>query len=144
MKIVVQRAFHSKVSVAQEVVGEIERGLVLLVCLEKGDDSKAVLKAADKILNLRIFEDDSAKMALNIYQEQGQILAVSQFTLSWNGKGGHRPSFDLSMPPSQAKVLFKLFCDTLKEKVDVSTGRFGQNMQLTIQNDGPVTFSLSF
>lgn len=144
MKIVVQRSQEARVLVEDQVVGQIERGLVLLVCLEKDDDTACVLKAAEKILKLRVFEDERGKMTSNIVQEKAQILAVSQFTLSWNGKGGHRPSFDFSMPPSQAKILFKVFCDALREEVEVSIGRFGQHMLLNIQNDGPVTFSLSF
>jgi D-tyrosyl-tRNA(Tyr) deacylase len=144
MKIVVQRSLISEVLVDEIIVGKIEKGLVLLVCIEREDTSETMLKAATKVLNLRIFEDKTGKMTSNIIQAQGQILAVSQFTLSWNGKGGHRPSFDLSMPPQEAKVLFKIFCDAIREHVDVETGRFGQHMCLNIQNDGPVTFNLSF
>lgn len=144
MKIVLQRSLGSQVLVQNNIVGEIERGLVLLVCLEKGDDKKTIDKSVAKILKLRVFEDDSGKMSLNILEAKAQILAVSQFTLSWDGKGGHRPSFDQSMPAQDAKILFKVFCDKLREAVSVETGRFGEHMHLKILNDGPVTLFLSF
>ena len=144
MKIVLQRSLNSQVLVQNKIVGEIEGGFVLLVCLEKGDDIKTIDKAVAKILKLRVFEDDSGKMSLNILEAKAQILAVSQFTLSWDGKGGHRPSFDLSMPAQEAKILFKVFCDKLRENVCVETGRFGEHMHLKILNDGPVTLFLSF
>ena len=144
MKVLVQRSKASSVSVDGKTVGKIERGMVLLVCLEKGDQKEQVEKAVTKITSLRIFEDDEAKMNLNIEDSGGSILAISQFTLAWDGKKGNRPSFDLSMPPQEAKILFKLFLEKLREKVVVETGEFGANMQVSITNDGPVTFHLSF
>ena len=89
-------------------------------------DTEAVLKkAASKILAARVFNDDNEKMNLNIQQVQGSILAISQFTLSWRGDKGNRPSFDLSMPPNEAEQLFNHFCELLREHVPVEKGRFG-------------------
>ncbi len=145
MKVVVQRCGEARVEVDGEVVGAIQRGFLLLVCFEKGDGQETYLKAARKILALRIFEDsESEKMDCNIQDIQGQILAVSQFTLSWDGKKGHRPSFDGSLPPTQARVFFKLFCEALREKVPVERGRFGEWMDVYLHNQGPVTFHLNF
>jgi D-tyrosyl-tRNA(Tyr) deacylase len=144
MKIVVQRSLESSVSVASDVIGSISNGLVLLVCLEKGDDEKSIAKAAQKILALRIFADEQGRMNKNILQSGGEVLAISQFTLSWNGQKGNRPSFDNSMAPDEANSFFIKFCDILKEQVKVETGAFGESMQVSITNDGPVTFFLEF
>lgn len=145
MKIVVQRSLYSEVLVDNEIVGSISSGMVLLVCFEKNDEEHVISKAAEKILALRIFEDpENGKMNLNLDQVGGQILAISQFTLSWNGTKGNRPGFDASMKPEQANQFFQKFCQLLSDKVSVQTGRFGASMQVKIQNDGPVTFSLSF
>ncbi|MCP4911650.1 MAG: D-tyrosyl-tRNA(Tyr) deacylase [Oligoflexia bacterium] len=145
MKIVIQRSKKSNVIVDNKVVGEIERGMVLLVCMEKGDDLSSVEKAAKKILGLRIFSDEQGKMNLSLKQVEGDVLAISQFTLSWDGVKGNRPSFDRSMPPNEANELFESFCDLLiKQEVKVEKGVFGASMEVNIQNDGPVTFSLDF
>lgn len=144
MKIVIQRSNEASVIVENEVVGKIKSGLVLLVCLEIDDDLEKVKSAAEKILALRVFDDEKGKMGKNVCDAGGQVLAISQFTLSWDGKKGHRPSFDQSMPPLEAQILFKLFCDELRTKVEVATGKFGAMMEVCIKNNGPVTFSLSF
>ena len=116
MKIVVQRALESKVLVSGQVVGEIDHGLVLLICFEKDDDKDCIEKSVNKILNLRIFEDENAKMNKSIIETGGKLLCVSQFTLSWNGKKGNRPSFDNSMKPTEANDLFMDLCEKFKEK----------------------------
>ncbi|MDH5580509.1 MAG: D-aminoacyl-tRNA deacylase [Bdellovibrionales bacterium] len=145
MKVVIQRSLESAVLVEDEIISRIDKGLVLLVCLEKGDDDKTIEKAASKILNLRCFEDKvSQKMNVNIIDSGGAILAISQFTLSWNGQKGNRPGFDNSMPPDQAHVFFEKFCNILSQKVEIQTGKFGAHMKVQIINDGPVTFHLVF
>ena len=145
MKVVIQRSKKSNVIVEEKIVGEIDKGMVLLVCMEKGDGQSNIEKAAKKILGLRIFSDDQGKMNLSLKQMEGKILAISQFTLSWDGVKGNRPSFDNSMPPNEANELFESFCDLLsKEDVVVEKGVFGASMEVNIQNDGPVTFSLDF
>ncbi|PIK16226.1 D-aminoacyl-tRNA deacylase [Halobacteriovorax sp. JY17] len=144
MKIVVQRSLQSSVTVNNEVVGTIPKGMVLLVCMEKSDTDQSVQKAAEKILNLRIFSDSEGRMNENISKSGGEILAVSQFTLSWPGKKGNRPSFDNSMEPELANNFFEKFCNLLERSIVVKKGIFGENMQVTIGNDGPVTFFLEF
>lgn len=145
MKIVVQRVKEASVEIAQELVGTISNGFLLYVCIEVADQVETIKKATEKISKLRIFEDDTAKMNLNIKQANGAILSVSQFTLSWNGKKGHRPSFDQSMEPEKAKELFNQFNNQLRLMgLKVSTGEFGAEMQVKSINDGPVTFILDF
>jgi D-aminoacyl-tRNA deacylase len=110
MRVVIQRSLKSFVKVDDQIVGQIERGLTLLVCIEKDDTDKILKQAADKILKLRIFPDPyTGKMDQNISQAKGQILAISQFTLSWKGQKGNRPSFDGSMDPIMAEKYFQDF-----------------------------------
>jgi D-aminoacyl-tRNA deacylase len=144
LKILLQRSGNSSVWVNQEEVASIESGLVVFVCLEKGDSTELLKEAVQRLLSLRIFEDEQGKMNRSIVDIKGEILLISQFTLSWNGRKGLRPSFDLSMPPQEAKIFFKLFSDLLREQVGVQTGVFGASMDVRIQNLGPVTFHLSF
>jgi D-tyrosyl-tRNA(Tyr) deacylase len=145
MKVVLQRVKQAKVVVEQKTVGEIEQGYLLLVCFEKDDDDKKMDTCIQKILNLRIFEDDKGKMNLNISQVNGAILSISQFTLSWDGKKGHRPSFDKSMPPEKAKVYYAIFNKKLADAgIKVERGVFGEQMDVSLINDGPVTFHLEY
>lgn len=145
MKIVVQRVQQSEVSVDQEVVGSIKVGLLLLVCFEQGDTDEHLQKAVDKILKLRIFDDENGKMNLDVVQVKGEILSVSQFTLSWDGSGGHRPSFEKSMAPQEARLKYALFNRELRNRgLNVQEGKFGTFMKVSLVNDGPVTFVLQF
>lgn len=148
MKIVIQRSLEASVSVDGNVVGHIPKGMVLLVCMERGDleNPKVDLsKVAQKIINLRIFTDpETGKMNQNLSQSEGEILCISQFTLSWDGKKGNRPSFDNSMEPAKAEEYFNQFCEELSKEASVSKGVFGASMQVSLINDGPVTFSLNF
>jgi D-aminoacyl-tRNA deacylase len=144
MKIVIQRVKRSKVSVGQKVVGSIGAGLNLLICLEKKDEGINLNKVAQKILNLRVFLDENLKMNKSVLDIKGELLCISQFTLSWNGQGGNRPGFDNSMAPKMAEKLLDSFVRILGQKVKVETGQFGEAMEVEIINDGPVTFSLSF
>lgn len=145
MKIVVQRVHGASVSVDQEIVGEIKKGLLLLVCFEQGDNEEALNKAVEKISKLRIFDDADGKMNLDLKAVNGEILSVSQFTLSWNGTGGHRPSFENSMPPQEARLKYALFNRELRNRgFTVQEGKFGAYMNVSLVNDGPVTFILNF
>tara|TARA_R110000868_G_scaffold117600_17_gene312677 strand:+ start:25505 stop:25939 length:435 start_codon:yes stop_codon:yes gene_type:complete len=144
MRIVVQRVKKAKVIIESEETGRIDNGLLLLVCLVDGDSEEVVDKAAQKVLSMRIFSDQDDKMNLDIQQTGGAILAISQFTLAWDGQKGNRPSFDKAMAPAQAQLLFRFFLDRLREKVPVQTGRFGAHMNVELDNDGPVTFFLEF
>ena len=144
MKVLVQRVKKASVVIQDETVGEINKGFLLYVCFEANDTMEKLDKAVTKILNLRIFEDSKAKMNQNIIDVKGEILSVSQFTLSWDGKKGHRPSFDKSMSPNEAKIFYRTFNDKLSEKCSLKKGLFGAEMQVYSQNDGPVTFFLDF
>lgn len=145
MKIVVQRVQSAQVEVEQEIVGKINSGLLLLVCFEQGDDDSCINKSIDKLTKLRIFDDKDGKMNLDIQQVNGEILSVSQFTLSWDGSGGHRPSFERSMAPQEARLKYALFNRELKNRgFNVQEGKFGAFMKVSLVNDGPVTFILEF
>jgi len=144
VKVVIQRVSNASVEVENKLISKIGQGILLLVCIESLDDSKTIELAATKILNYRIFSDKNGKMNLNILQSEGEILAVSQFTLSWNGKKGNRPSFDNSKDPKEALSLFDEFCDHLGKIVNVKKGQFGEHMNVSLSNDGPVTFSFEY
>ncbi|MEE3078226.1 MAG: D-aminoacyl-tRNA deacylase [Bdellovibrionota bacterium] len=147
MKVVIQRVKSSSVTVEQKIIGEIGIGLNLLVCMEKGDGATEIKKAATKICALRIFSDENGRMNKSVKDIDGEILSISQFTLSWDGQKGNRPSFDDSMEPDKAHKLFLDFVGLLKNEYQeskIKTGEFGASMEVAIVNDGPVTFSLSF
>ena len=143
MKIVLQRVLRSSVSVNDEVIGEIGKGLMILFGAEKGDDDEAVNALADKVLNLRIFADDQGKMNRSCLDMQGEILVVSQFTLAGDCSRGRRPGFDNAAAPEEAERLYRNFVTELVEsKLKIQEGQFGADMQVALVNDGPVTFIL--
>lgn len=145
MRVVVQRVTEAQVSVDNEVVGRIGPGMLLLICFEQGDDDSKITKAIDKVTKLRIFDDEQGKMNLDIAAVNGEVLSVSQFTLSWDGTGGHRPSFERSMNPQEARLKYALFNRDLRMKgITVKEGKFGAFMKVSLINDGPVTFCLEF
>ncbi|MED4779193.1 D-aminoacyl-tRNA deacylase [Brevibacillus choshinensis] len=140
MRVVVQRTREASVTVAGEVVGQIEHGLMLLVGITHEDGEKEVEFVADKIANLRIFEDDEGKMNHSVLETGGQILSVSQFTLYGDCRKGRRPNFMAAARPERAEPLYELFNKKLREKgLQVETGRFGAMMDVRLLNDGPVT-----
>lgn len=143
MKIVLQRVLRSSVSVEDETVGEIGRGLMILFGVEKGDADAAVDALAEKALNLRIFADSQGKMNLSCLDVKGEILVVSQFTLAGDCSRGRRPGFDNAAAPEEAERLYKKFVGRLAEsKLKIQEGKFGAHMQVELVNDGPVTFIL--
>lgn len=145
MKVVVQRVQEASVSVDNEIIGAIQNGLLLLVCFEQGDNEDSLHKAVEKISKIRIFDDKDGKMNLDLASVGGEILSVSQFTLSWDGTGGHRPSFEKSMIPQEARLKYALFNRELRNKgFVVKEGKFGAFMKVSLVNDGPVTFILNF
>jgi len=145
MKVLIQRVLSASCIIDEKCHCEISRGLVLFSCFEKDDKLKQVMSAVEKISKLRIFSDDNGKMNLDIKQVDGKILNISQFTLSWNGSGGNRPSFENSMPPSEAKNLYETMNYELqKNHIIVLEGIFGADMKIQLINDGPVTFHLNF
>lgn len=144
MKAVIQRVFSSSVTVEGKTVGEIDKGLlVLLGVTEEDSDEKAVL-LAQKVANLRIFTDENDKMNLSLLDIKGAALVVSNFTLCADTKKGNRPSFSKAMAPNEADRLYKLFCNELaKNGVNkVQTGEFGADMTVSMEGDGPVTIIL--
>ncbi len=143
MKCLLQRVTQASVTVAGEVVGEIDRGLLVLVGVEPVDAEQTVTRMAERLLRYRIFSDTEGKMNLNVAQVQGSILLVSQFTLAADTASGNRPSFSTAAPPAQASQLCDQLADALRKgDVGVETGRFGADMQVALVNDGPVTFLL--
>lgn len=143
MRIILQRVTSASVRVEDRVIASIERGILLLVAIEKLDTPEELEKAAKKIAELRIFADASGKMNLDIVQARGSCLVVSQFTLAASLKRGRRPSFDNAAPPDLAETLVRLLGDSLESLgVPVERGRFGAMMEVELVNDGPVTFVL--
>lgn len=142
MKILVQRSLKSSVSVHHKVVGKIDYGMVLLVGFSKDDTIEDIDYLVHKLLHLRIFEDEEGKMNRSILDIKGKILSISQFTLQADTSRGNRPSFQNAMAYDQAKKLYEIFNNKLQEKIEVETGIYGENMQVFIQNDGPVTILL--
>lgn len=144
MKIVLQRAKQAKVVVDNQVVGQIEKGLLLLVGITHQDTMEDVVYLAEKVANLRIFEDDNQKMNLSVKEVGGDILSVSQFTLYGDCKKGRRPSFSEAARPDFANELYEKFNEELKQKhgIHVETGMFGAMMDVQFTNDGPVTLIL--
>ena len=142
MRVVVQRSKQSKVTIDGKVNGSIDHGYVLLVGFTEGDDETIIDKMVNKIVNLRIFEDDQGKINLSILDVNGSILSISQFTLYANCKEGRRPSFTEALNPTDATKLYDYFNEKLREYVIVETGIFGADMKVEIYNDGPVTIVL--
>lgn len=143
MKVLLQRCKNAHVTVDGEITGQIEHGYMLLVGITTTDTEKEVEYLVEKIVGLRLFEDENAKMNLSIKETNGSILSVSQFTLYADTKRGRRPSFIEAARPEQAKPLWELFNEKLMAKeLQVETGIFGAMMDVTFTNDGPVTIML--
>ncbi len=140
MRAVVQRVKGSKVTVDNVVTGEIEQGLMVLLGVGQNDDENDVNYLVEKIINLRIFEDDQGKMNYSLLDIGGQILVVSQFTLFGDCRKGRRPSYDKAARPEDAKMLYDKFLDKCKQyNIHTQAGVFQANMLVDIINDGPVT-----
>lgn len=144
MRAVVQRVTTAAVTqqATGEVSGRINRGLVVLLGVAEGDTAADALYLADKIVGLRIFEDENDKMNLSLTDVGGQMLAVSQFTLLADCRRGRRPSFTEAAKPAEAEALYQVFVDEAKKSVPVQTGVFRTDMLVEIYNDGPVTIIL--
>ena len=142
MRVLVQRSLNSNVKVNDKVVGEIAKGLVLLVGFTYGDNEDNINKMVKKVLNLRIFDDENGVMNKSVLDVNGTILSVSQFTLYADTKKGNRPSYIKALNGDEAIILYDLFNKELKKYIDVQTGIFGADMKVNIMNDGPVTIFL--
>ncbi len=141
MRAVVQRVTQSSVSVSGQVVGRIGPGLLVLLGVARRDTEKDADFLAEKIIHLRIFEDEDGKMNRSLADIHGQMLVVSQFTLLGDCRKGRRPSFAQAAPPDMAESLYRYFVDRIREKrISVQTGRFRAMMEVSLVNDGPVTF----
>jgi D-tyrosyl-tRNA(Tyr) deacylase len=134
---------EARVTVAGEIVGQIGRGLVVLLGVAADDSSDDVFYLADKIAELRIFPDDAGKMNRAVQEVGGEMLVVSQFTLLGDCRKGRRPSFIAAAEPSIGELLYKEFATLIAARgIEVATGRFRQHMDVTLTNDGPVTLLL--
>lgn len=142
MKVIVQRSKYSSVKVDNKIVGQIKKGFVLLVGFTESDNEVVIDKMVDKILCLRIFNDENGVMNNNIIDDGGEILSISQFTLYAETKKGNRPSYIKALSSDKAKVLYDYFNQKLNKFINVETGIFGSDMLVSIENDGPVTISL--
>ena len=143
MKLVIQRVNKASVTIENELYSSINKGLLVLFGVEKNDSEDMIEYFAQKLLKLRIFEDEQGKMNKSVLDIEGEILAVSQFTLAADCKKGTRPSFDNAMEPKRAKEFYEKFVEILKKShINVKTGVFGAHMQVELVNNGPVTIIL--
>lgn len=141
MKLVVQRVKTATLSIDNEIYSSINHGYLILFGVEKDDTKEQADWLSNKICNLRCFSDENGKMNLSIKDINGEMLIVSQFTLCADIKKGTRPSFDKAMPPDEANKMYEYFISKVKEQnIPVKTGVFGAHMEITLLNDGPVTF----
>jgi len=139
----IQRVKHASVTVDDKVVGEIGNGLLVLLAVQHEDDQKKASRLAERVAGYRIFADENDKMNLNVGQVGGDLLVVSQFTLAADTTRGMRPSFTSAAKPEMSEQLYQYFCQQLRSKgFVVPTGIFAADMQVSLLNDGPVTFTL--
>lgn len=143
MKLVVQRVRHSKVEVDSKIIGQIEKGFLVLLGVGPEDSTEIADFLVEKLCNLRVFEDENQKMNLSIKDIDGELLIVSQFTLYADCKKGNRPSFTNAAKPEMANELYEYFIEKCRDKVrKVEHGEFGADMKVSLLNDGPVTIIL--
>ncbi|MBE9540235.1 MAG: D-tyrosyl-tRNA(Tyr) deacylase [Proteobacteria bacterium] len=143
MKALLQRVTRANVDVAGKCVGRIEQGLLVLLGLDKGDDRSTADRMLDKLLAYRVFPDESGRMNNSVTDIGGGVLLISQFTLSADTRKGLRPGFSTALPPTEAESLYHYTLEQLRSRhPDVAAGVFGADMQVSLTNDGPVTFLL--
>ncbi|KMK51102.1 D-tyrosyl-tRNA(Tyr) deacylase [[Actinobacillus] muris] len=138
----IQRVNWAKVEVDHQTIGEIGKGLLILLGVEQGDDTAKADRLLEKVLHYRLFSDAQGKMNLNVQQAGGSLLVVSQFTLAADTQKGLRPSFSKGANPADAERLYDYFHRQAAERITTQTGQFAADMQVSLQNDGPVTFWL--
>jgi len=139
-----QRVSHARVEVGGEIIGTIGRGLMVLVAVHRDDTDKDVARLAKRLLGYRVFPDDAGRMNRSVRDIDGGLLLVPQFTLTADTRKGTRASFTKGAPPEIASALFSSLVDACRRELDtVETGEFGADMQVSLTNDGPVTFWLS-
>ena len=143
MRALLQRVNYAEVKIAGKSVGKIDSGILALIGMQKGDDQASADKLLERILSYRIFSDDEGKMNLSLRDTNGGLLLVSQFTLAAATDKGLRPSFSSAMPPADASELYDYLLEQAHSKhADVGSGQFAADMQIALENDGPVTFLL--
>lgn len=141
MKALIQRVKKASVTIEGKLYSKIDKGLLVFLGVQKGDSEENADKLAQKLVNLRIFEDENEKMNLSLKDVNGQMLVVSQFTLCGDCKKGTRPSFDNAELPQKANQLYEYFVSQIKAQgIETQTGSFGAMMDVELINDGPVTF----
>ncbi len=145
MKVVIQKVSKAKVLVDGNLISEIGKGLVVLVCVEKEDNEKVLDWIAEKLVNLRIFPDEKGKFNLSLKEVGGEILLISNFTVCGFLKKGSRPSFHFAEVPEKAKLMLELLREKIKAKgISVKEGSFGAYMQISLINEGPVTLFIEY
>lgn len=143
MRAVIQRVTEASVTVDNELLGKIGKGFVVLLGVADGDDDTDMKYIVDKIISLRVFEDENEKMNLSLKDVNGELLVISQFTLCGDCRKGRRPSFDKAGKPELARVLYDKACKYFSDSgIKTETGRFGADMKVQLINDGPVTMLL--
>ena len=141
MRVVIQKVTQASVSIENQIVGSIDKGLLVLVGIEDGDTNEDIAWLSSKIVNLRVFDDDNGVMNLSVKEVEGEVLIVSQFTLHASTKKGNRPSYIKAARPEVAIPIYEAFIKQVETLLGkrVSTGQFGAMMQVSLCNDGPVT-----
>ena len=138
----IQRVKQASVTVDNQVIGQINHGLLVLLGVEQEDNEQKAIRLCEKVLGYRIFSDNEGKMNLNVRQTNGELLVVSQFTLAADTQKGMRPSFTKGAKPDEANKLYQFFVEQCKKQINTQTGQFATDMQVSLINDGPVTFWL--
>ena len=140
---VLQRVTTGKVKIGNRIVGDIDNGLVILLGVHRDDKEEDIIFLADKVIGLRIFNDNNGKMNISLQDAEGSVLVISQFTLCGDWRKGRRPSFTKSADPNKGKLLYDGFIDAVRSRgINVETGEFGAVMDVSLVNSGPVTFVL--
>ena len=138
----IQRVKQASVTVDNQIIGQINHGLLVLLGVEQEDNEQKAIRLCEKVLGYRIFSDNEGKMNLNVRQTNGELLVVSQFTLAADTQKGMRPSFTKGAKPVEANKLYQFFVEQCKKQINTQTGQFAADMQVSLINDGPVTFWL--
>ena len=140
---VLQRVTTGKVKIGDRIVGDIDNGLVILLGVHRDDKEEDIIFLADKVIGLRVFNDNNGKMNISLQDAEGSVLVISQFTLCGDWRKGRRPSFTKAADPDKGKLLYNGFIDAVRSRgINVETGEFGAAMDVNLVNSGPVTFVL--